>query len=236
VLLAAALAGCATPGGPGPTPEVVRDLGSLAGTLLARGRPEAAAALLEPVARRDGDPTLSHLLGAALLRSGRPERALDWLDAALARAPDLAAAHHDRGRALDALGRSPEAWESYRRALALAPARAAAANDLGFSLLAAGRLEEAGRELERALALDPRLEEARGNLALAWLLRGRPERALAVLGAGRPPAAARSDLGALAELAGRRALARALYREALALDPSHTPASRNLARLEEELR
>ncbi len=236
LLVAGIAAGCASSGGPAHRPAEAAELRRLAETLLARGRPEAAAALIEPVARRDGDPALSHLLGAALLRSGRPDEALPWLEAALARAPERAGSHHDRGRALDALGRSAEAWASYRRALELAPGRAAAANDFGFSLLAAGRLDDARREFERALALDPHLREARSNLALAWILAGHPERGLSVLEATRPPALARSDLGALAELAGRRELARALYREALALDPSLGLASRNLARLGEEPR
>jgi lysophospholipase L1-like esterase len=53
----------------------------------------------------------------ALLESGKPDRALERLDAAVALSPDHAQAHYLRGEALRALGRDAEARAAYRDAV-----------------------------------------------------------------------------------------------------------------------
>jgi tetratricopeptide (TPR) repeat protein len=55
--------------------------------------------------------------GRALLEAGKPEQALERLDAAVARSPEHAGARYARGDALRALGRDDEARAAYREAV-----------------------------------------------------------------------------------------------------------------------
>ena len=55
--------------------------------------------------------------GRALRESGKPEQALERLDAAVALSPAHAGAHYARGEALRALGRDDEARAAYREAV-----------------------------------------------------------------------------------------------------------------------
>jgi tetratricopeptide (TPR) repeat protein len=62
-----------------------------------------------------------NLLANLLLRLSRPEKAVEWFDAALKLRPDYPEALAARGIALQALGRHGEAAASHEAALALRP-------------------------------------------------------------------------------------------------------------------
>ncbi|MDB5798395.1 MAG: tetratricopeptide repeat protein [Paucimonas sp.] len=96
---------------------------------------------------------------------GRHEDALAATDAALALAPDSAAAFSARGGALHALKRDREALESLDRALALAPTLTSAWINKAAVLHHLQRFEEALAHHEGALRLDPANGLGWSNLA-----------------------------------------------------------------------
>ena len=104
--------------------------------------------------------------------------ALDYAERALARKPDYADAHCNKGNALAELGRLEDAVAGYGRALALKPAYAEAHNNKGNTLRKLERLEEAAEAFARALGIDPDFYQARANLADVRLQQGDPAAAL----------------------------------------------------------
>jgi predicted O-linked N-acetylglucosamine transferase (SPINDLY family) len=144
--------------------------------------------------REPGNPMVLHLAGVALLQQGRPEPAVQRIEAAVAAQPDYAEAWSNLGIALGRLGRGAEAIAAQRRALALAPGFAEAHYNLGNALRGAGEGAAAEACYRQAIAL-------------------RPDYAVAHL-----------NLGATLEEAGRLADAVACYRRAVALKPDHATA------------
>jgi hypothetical protein len=95
-----------------------------------------------------------------LQHGDRHAEALDTFDAAIALAPDNAAAHNSRGNALIALNRQAEALAAYDRALALDPLYAEVHYNRANLLQALDRLDDALAGYERALELLPDFTEA----------------------------------------------------------------------------
>ncbi|MDY0060413.1 MAG: tetratricopeptide repeat protein [Myxococcota bacterium] len=142
---------------------------------------EAAVRLYEE-GRARGDARFTELLGAALLDTGKPDRALPHLREATRRTPDKAETWILLGTAQRILGLD-EAAASLRRAAQLAPERATIFNDLGQIYLSRGQPAEALDAYRQALARQPNLRQARYGLAQALLGLGRQaeaERELAV--------------------------------------------------------
>ena len=139
-----------------------------------------------------------HLLGVIELEKGAAQRAVRWLERALAVRPSVAAAHMNLANALRAAGRRGEALEEYRRALALQPEDAQAHLNFAKALLEAGVLAAALEHAERAAELHADSADAqnvRGNAALGL---------------------------------GRVEIAEGAFRRACGLDPEFAPALVNL--------
>lgn len=68
---------------------------------------------------RDG-PLLRYSLGAEHLKAGAPDRAVTFLEEAVARDPGFSAAWRQLGKALEAAGRDAEALAAYRKGIAAA--------------------------------------------------------------------------------------------------------------------
>jgi predicted O-linked N-acetylglucosamine transferase (SPINDLY family) len=145
---------------------------------LRAGKPGLAAALLEAHLRRNpSDPEALFLLGLGLEDLGRFEDALSAYEGALAAAPDLEDALHNRGLLLVRGRRLDEARSNYSDYLRRHPDSARARNGLTDVLLAQGRfletLDTAGHDgpgLVRkgvALACLRRFEEAQKHFELA---------------------------------------------------------------------
>jgi protein O-GlcNAc transferase len=138
----------------------------LMGTLeLARGRPEAALALLDQavaIAPDRGDLQLSR--AGALARLSRAPAAAEAFAAVVRLSPEIAVAHHGLGRALAEIGRA-DPRPHYRRALALAPDTAVGWNDLGVATQQAVAMHAALKPYSRAVAIDPGDALALRNLA-----------------------------------------------------------------------
>ncbi len=93
------------------------------------------------------------------------EEALALFDAALAKAPDIAAYHGGRGAALVGIGRYEEALSELDAAIQMDPAYWEYHNDRGVALYFLDRKEEALTEFQEAIDLDPTLDDAHYNLA-----------------------------------------------------------------------
>lgn len=106
-----------------------------------------------------GRPSTLVNLGAARLKLGRIEDALDVLDEALAQEPDSADALAHRGTALAELGKHAQALADFDRSLALDPAQGLLWMHRGNLLRELGQAQAAIASFERAVAegADPEL-------------------------------------------------------------------------------
>ena len=93
----------------------------LARALLAQNRGEEAIAPLEKAARRNSDPDIEMLLGAALGSAGRREEAIEQLRRTAARRPPFLPAFQELAGQLARAGRVEEAIAVVESGLALAP-------------------------------------------------------------------------------------------------------------------
>src|SRR5215469_11770146 len=117
-----------------------------------------------------------HMLGVIAGQTRRPQRAVEFLERAVASRADVAAAHGNLARALTAVDRLEEAVLAQDHAMSLSPAGADAYEAKASLLHELGRPREALAQLERALALDPRNAVLYWKAALCWLLMGEYER------------------------------------------------------------
>lgn len=138
---------------------------------------EAEAHYRRVLESRPGDPDAMNLLGVTLCQRGRPLDGLRLLDAAIERAPGIAAFHGNRGEILRVLGRSAEAAAATIIALELDPTLAPAQNNLGMLRLRAGRPAEALTAFDEAIRLRPGFLTPRVNRGEALLELGRLEEA-----------------------------------------------------------
>jgi serine/threonine-protein kinase len=157
----------------------------------------------EEVARQ-APATVQHL-AEALVRSGRPERALELLDRALRQYPDDFWLHYQAAQActLTVPGRDEKAIRHFTAALALRPRSAIVYNDFGATLINIGYhdgkyRDEAIECYRKAVEFDPQNVMALANLAGCLNQQGKSEEAMACL------------------------------RKATELDPKYVPANLNL--------
>jgi tetratricopeptide (TPR) repeat protein len=128
----------------------------LARALMALGRREDARAVIAstPVLE-DTDAPTALALGDLALQVDDPDTAVRFLQDALRRFPEMAAAHESLGLALVRLGRAAEAIAALEAACRLDPSDPTAPYNLALLYARAGRLADARRFAQRALALDP---------------------------------------------------------------------------------
>jgi len=107
--------------------------------------------------------TAANVLAVQEHRAGRFEAVVELYDLMLARAPDYAEGHNNRGAVLQQLKQYARALASYDRAIALKPGYANAHYNRAITLKRLGRPEEALAALERAIALKPDHAEAYNN-------------------------------------------------------------------------
>ena len=159
-------------------PNVVRDLQQRARDGLKAGRFEdALAASRNLLAIAPGDADALAVAGIATLHLGETEKAIEHLEAALKRRPDMPVVWLHLGNARKTLGRTEQAIKAYRKALSLKPDLAPAAHNLGTLLQAAGRHEEAAAIYRAALARSPESAGTWRNLGLALEETARPKEA-----------------------------------------------------------
>jgi tetratricopeptide (TPR) repeat protein len=121
------------------------------------------AAVLElnlALARVKGHSGLLNLRGLSHLRSRRPHAALEDFDASLARSPEVAQVHLNRGLANEALGNFAEARDDMTRAIEQEPKLAWAHHNRGLYRFNLGDAKGAVADFSEALRLDPRIRRA----------------------------------------------------------------------------
>jgi Flp pilus assembly protein TadD len=167
------------------------------------------------------------------------ERCLIWRDslsvwtAAATEYPRVPTFRANLAGALERSGRHAEAVEEYTRALALGPSDPSALLGRGAARAALNDLSGARADYERALELDPRGPEGWNNLGVLAGLEGNAGEAVRAFGTAislRPGYAdAHFNRGNIYARIGRDDRAATDYRAALAADPLHEGARRNLS-------
>ena len=141
-------------------------------------------------------------LGRVLLDQGKPNEALERIDAAMQLDSGSAEVYRMVARVQSTLGQRDSAEASYRVALSIDPTDSWSMNNLGLLLIDQGRYEEALPPLARAVELRPDAPAFANNLGVALERTG--------------------HAGAAAEA----------YRAALEADSTYSKASKSLARVE----
>lgn len=231
VLLAAALAGCAS-SRQAQRSDVMRVRLAVAQKLADDGDWAAALAAAQAACQAaPGDPDALTLRGIALRERGLLDEAQTDLDEALRLRPDSARAHSALAVVHERQHRLADAEKHHRRALELDPHNARYLNNLGFHMLARGDARAAIAPLTEAVREDPTNARARNNLGFAYARTHDFTRAAQQFALGGSAAEGQSNLGLAYELDGNWAQADSHYREALRLDPAFRRALDNLDRL-----
>lgn len=124
---------------------------------------EARAGYLEVLRLQPRHFDALHLLGALEMQAAQYEKALEFLDRAIAADASRSAAYSNLANALRMLNRPQEAIGRCDRALQLDPGNVAALVNRGLSLRDMERNAEALADLDRALALAPGSANILGN-------------------------------------------------------------------------
>jgi len=180
------------------------------------------------------------LLAEALTGRGRAEVAAADLaaaeasfTAAVAAAPQSAAAYFELGSLLLSQGRAADAVEPLQRTLSLRPRYPRAHLLAGVALSALGRLDAAATELARAVTLEPQGVEARLQLAVLEMRRGRMASAsdhfALVLERDPGQTAARLNLSLVLTAMKRHAESAQVLRRGLKLQPKNAEIAARLA-------
>lgn len=191
------------------------------------GGPDAAIRVIEGSRIDLTDPASEQALrtlAEALVAEGKAARALEHVDAALAKHADSAVFHAIRGAVLARSGRTDEARTSYEKALSLDPKSAAALSGLGALAVTAGGLPAALDYYERAAQASPDDAAIGYSIAQIVLAQGHEEDAMRrlreVLVREPGHAAASNDLAWLMATKGQQLdVALALAEQAYRVDP-----------------
>ena len=188
-------------------------------------------------------------LGEIALRDGRFSEAVQYLEAALDRAPDAASVHYSLGMAYRGLGRLDQARSHLARratsrlrpadpivdALATLLRGERAQMILGRRAYEAGQFEEATAAFRKAVEASPSSAEARAGLGMALAQMGNAAPAIeqleAALRLDAENVAARASLGMVLSRSGRAEEAVAHLRLAFDRDPGGREVTRTLIRL-----
>jgi protein O-GlcNAc transferase len=202
-------------------------------TLHRAGRASDAARLYRQILQDHADHAGAlHLLGVAALECGQQHEALDWLQRAIAVAPDNVVYRLSLGQALTTLGQLEDAIDTYRQATEISPDLVEAWFALGIALQSAGRRLDAVGAYERVLALRPDHADACNNLGSTFDQLGDLEKAIAIyrrsleLEPGR--ATTLNNLGSALSRSGRLEEAIDVCRRAIEQQPNFAVAFNNL--------
>lgn len=119
----------------------------LPGAVRAQGSKPASEAILEASDVAPQDPATQ-------------KRALEAIDAEIARAPKVALSHYVRGKILSRLKNDPEAVKAYDEAVRCDATLASAHYNAGTVLARLGQLKEAAVRFDRALEIEPMADAA----------------------------------------------------------------------------
>ena len=195
--------------------------------------PEAERLYLSILGEDPGHADALSMLGAIHIARGHPARALELIDASLARVPRQPVAQNNRGVALLALDRVADALNAFRIAISIAPEFVEAYRNCGRTLYLLGRSPEALDLHDRALALAPRDAQLLSTRAvILWSLK-RHDEALdscdRAIGLAPGSAEAHDNRGLVLSALHRLDEAVASYDRAVAIAPDHAATHNNRA-------
>ena len=163
--------------------------------------------------------------------AGRLPAALDIYDLIIAKVPNAAVVHINRGVTLQAMKRYEAALASFDRAIALNPAHAEAYNNRGAVLQKINRPAEALASYDQAIALKPGYANAHHNRAAILKAMNRYDEALAgydqAIALNPAHAEAYNNRGIILQEMKRYPDALASFDRAIALNPAHAIAYNN---------
>jgi tetratricopeptide (TPR) repeat protein len=198
---------------------------------------EAETLMRRAIALKDNNSrqvaAFEHNLAVAVLQQGRPAEALEILNAAQAKVPEIPLVDYVRGNALQQLGQLEEAVQSYRHAIARNSLDVLAHRDLNHLLYRLGNDHQLLRSYDEALALHP--NEGLLHLAKASFLHqaGRLDEALEEFerAAVAMPAhvTARDAIGMVCAQRGDFERAITEHETAVKMEPNNAGAWRNFA-------
>ncbi|NQT38295.1 MAG: tetratricopeptide repeat protein [Planctomycetes bacterium] len=151
----------------------------------------------------------------------------------VAKFPERPEAFHRLGVVADHQKRHREAQSLYTQALALKPGDPQILNDLGYCYFLQGQLTKAESALAKAVDMSPSKEKWRNNLGLVYGYQGRYDEALQEFRHAGSDADAWVRLAFIKTAMEDAEGAKECFRLALADDPMHEEARRNLRSFEE---
>jgi tetratricopeptide (TPR) repeat protein len=172
-------------------------------------------------------------IGAARLleNSGKFEEAEEKYKEALRATPGDLSAQIGLARLYDRQGQAQKAVETYQKAIQGHPTSSLAYNDLGLCFRRKGQIDNAIGAFRKSVELTPDEPKYHNNLAAALIEVGRNDEALKELSATSSAAVAHYNLAFLLQQKGQRADAVRHLQQAIAIDPSVTPARELLNQL-----
>ncbi len=124
---------------------------------------------LSEVLREDTTHKLAYVSrGAAFMRTGNHQTALEDFDRAIAIDPDYARAYHLRGLAREVQGDDPGALDDFNRAIDLAPDYGAAYHSRATLFTKLGQTERATEDIQMVTQLSQRNIESFANENNVW--------------------------------------------------------------------
>ncbi len=182
-----------------------------------------------------GEAAAWNLGGAAALKLGDPERAVEMSRRAVELEPEFARALGNLGNALKAAGRPDEGLDSLRKAAAIDPQNVAIQNSLALALRDSGELDEAVSVCRRAIKAGSGVFELHLNLGNILGDLGRHEEAAGcfseAISLNPQSPEINNNLGVSLRKLGRLAEAEASFRRALETKPDFAEAHANLGML-----
>lgn len=180
-----------------------------------------------------------NMLAVMALQAGQLQQAIDWINKAIALAPQNPSFHFNKGNVLLESKQPQQALASYDKALSLQPGNVQAHNNRGNALKDLQRFEEAVASFGQAIALEPQHAKAylnRGNVQLA-LKQHTAATASFDQAIGLLPGYAEAHAGRGNVLVEQRQLQAgiACYDQAIALDPHNAEAYANRGFAQTEL-
>lgn len=221
---AVTLAGCSTGGKPNASSRVTPGPGSA----------QSGRAGAFEVTRRDPPIAADTRFAAGQLAESRGAfaQAAEQYQQAIQLDPKHAEAMFHLGVVYATMKKYPEAIGVWKRYIKLTGESPQAYSNLGFCYELAGRPEDAEQAYQRGIQKDPTASACHVNYGLMLVRRGRVGEGKLQLGAVLKPAEVHYNLGSVYESQGKKAQAKAEYRQALALDPQFTDATTRLGELE----
>lgn len=174
-----------------------------------------------------------HLLALVAYQTDRSELALELIDRAIAKNPQVALFHNTRGVIFKSIERLEDAVDACQQALSLKPDYADAYNNLGIVLKAQGKYVEAIQKYEQAIHCNPQLVGAYYNLANIMEQQGQHEKAVEnfkkAIQLKPDHADACNNLGVALKTQGKYVEAAQSYKQAIHFKPELVDAHYNLA-------